>query len=120
MLKNRHLLGALVLLGAINGLAFIGLMSGERDSARALKDVQREIVAARDEHAQTLEALGKENQELRSGLTEARASIVQMREEMDTVRDRLNRTRKALAVIEERLEKTMPPSLPADSKGHKQ
>jgi chromosome segregation ATPase len=116
MLKNQHLLAGLVVLGVVNVLALLGLMSGERESTRALNGVEQELVTAREEHKKGLERLGRQNEELQRGLDEARSTIGQLREEADTTRDRMARLRKQVAELDERTSKPPPPSNSEKSK----
>jgi hypothetical protein len=102
MIKNQHLLGGLVVLGAINVLAFLGLISGESASARAIRELTSELGNAREENRQTAETLGRENTDLRHNYD---AVITQLREDVESLRERLSRTRKALEAVEERLDK---------------
>jgi septal ring factor EnvC (AmiA/AmiB activator) len=102
MIKNQHLLGGLVVLGVINVLAFLGLVSGENASARAIKELTSELAKARDEQRQTAETLGRENRDLRRDLDDAVADIKQLKNDVESLRERLSRTRKALEAVEER------------------
>jgi primosomal protein N'' len=105
MVKNQHLLGGLVVLGAINLLAFFGLISGESASARAIQELKGELAKARDEQRQAVENLGRENHDLRRNYNDAESVITDLKNEVETLRDRLSRTRKALEAVEERLDK---------------
>jgi uncharacterized membrane protein len=96
MVKNQHLLAALVVLGVVNLLAFFGLMSGERASAR-------ELAAAREEQKRAADAAAKETSALHQRLEEARAAIVQLHGELEQVRSQLAKTRRALETVEEKL-----------------
>ncbi len=108
MLKNQHLLAALVALGAVNVIAFCSLISGERESARGLKSLGHELNAAREEHRQAAEGLLQQTGELRRRLDESQSAVEQLRGEVQEVRGQLARTRKALEAVEERLEKPAP------------
>jgi septal ring factor EnvC (AmiA/AmiB activator) len=116
MVKNRHLLGGLVVLGAINVLAYLGLISGERDSARALKAVERDLAAARDEQRHGAESQARQTEELKRGLEEAHSLIGQLRSDVEKVETRLLRTRRALEAVEERLDKPAPAPQPGGGK----
>jgi predicted RNase H-like nuclease (RuvC/YqgF family) len=95
MIKNQHLLAGLVVLGAINVLAFLGVISGESASARAIKELTAELAVARDQQRQVAETLGRENRDLRRDFDE-------LKNDVESLRERLSRTRKALEAIEER------------------
>jgi septal ring factor EnvC (AmiA/AmiB activator) len=101
MVKNQHLLAALVVLGAVNLLAFFGVISGERDSAREVKGLTRELTAFRDEQKQRAEEFNRETGELRRDLEEARSTITQLRGDVDQAHALLAKTRKALQAVEE-------------------
>jgi TolA-binding protein len=105
IVKNQHLLGGLVVLGAINVLAFFGLMSGERDSTRTIRGLQQELNATHEDQRQTAERVGRETEELRRGLEEANSTIEQLRGDVGKLQTQLGRTRRALDAIEERLDK---------------
>jgi primosomal protein N'' len=108
MVKNQHLLGGLVVLGVINVVAFIGLLSGERDSVHAVKSLEHDLATIRDEERQRTDKHARETDELRQKLEEANALIGQLRTDIEKVETRLARTRRALEAVEERLDK--PPS----------
>jgi septal ring factor EnvC (AmiA/AmiB activator) len=105
MIKNQHLLAGLVVLGAINVIAILGLISGENASARAIRELTGELAKARDEQTQAAETLGRETRDLRRDYDDAVAVIAQLKNDVDSLRDRLSRTRKALEAVEERLDK---------------
>jgi septal ring factor EnvC (AmiA/AmiB activator) len=108
MVKNQHLLGGLVALGAINVVAFLGLISAERASAVAYKSLERDFAAARDERRQETEKLTRQADDLRQKLEDANSLIGQLRTDMEKVESRLVRTRRALEAVEERLDKPAP------------
>jgi uncharacterized membrane protein len=114
VVKNQHLLGGLVVLGAVNVLAFFGLMSGERDSARTIRALEQELNGVREESKQGAERLGREVDELRRGLDEANATAEQLRGDVGKLQGQLTRTRRALEAVEERLDK------PASREGGKE
>jgi chromosome segregation ATPase len=114
MVKNQHLLGGLVVLGGINALAFLGVISGERGSAQAIKGLEGDLAAARAEQKQSAELLGRDNREMRRELEEATAVIGQLKDDVANLRERLSKTRKALEALEERVDKQAP--RPADTK----
>jgi septal ring factor EnvC (AmiA/AmiB activator) len=123
MIKNQHLLGSLVVLGAINVLAFFGLISGERDSARALKGLERDLAASRAEQGRAAENLGhelakvrEEQQRLTGNLEDAQSVIAQLRGDMDKARTRLLRNREELDALEKRLDKIAPATQKDSSK----
>jgi peptidoglycan hydrolase CwlO-like protein len=105
IVKNQHLLGGLVVLGAVNVLAFIGMMSGERDSARTIRGLEYQLNGAREEQKQVAERLSRETEELKGQLQEAYSTINQLQVDIGKLQNQLNRTRRALDAIEERLEK---------------
>jgi chromosome segregation ATPase len=105
MVKNQHLLAGLMILGVVNLLAFFGVMSGERDSAREVKGLAGQLTALRDEEKRRAEELGREAGELRRDLDEARSTIAQLRGDVDKAQALLAKTRKALEAVEEKLEK---------------
>jgi hypothetical protein len=96
MVKNRHLLAGLVVLGAVNLFAFFGLISGERDSARSVKGLEREVDAAREEQRRVAESFGRQAEGLQHDLDQARAVIVELRDDVARLQSELARTRKEL------------------------
>jgi septal ring factor EnvC (AmiA/AmiB activator) len=108
MVKNQHLLIGLVAIGAINVLAILGLLSGERESTRSIKGLERDLATAREEQRQSAEKFGRATDELHRDLEETQSAIGQLRNEMERVQERLVKTRRALDAMEERLEKQAP------------
>jgi uncharacterized coiled-coil DUF342 family protein len=108
MLKNQHLLAGLVVLGAVNVLAFFGLISGERDSARTIQSLRQELTVTRDEQEKGAERLGREADRLRQELDGAHATIAELRGDVGKLQNQLTRTRRALDAVEERLDKPAP------------
>jgi TolA-binding protein len=102
IVKNQHLLGGLVVLGAVNVLAFFGMVSGERDSARAIRSVEYQF---REEQKQIAERLSSETEDLKDQLQKAYSTINQLQGDVGKLQNQLSRTRRALDAIEERLEK---------------
>ncbi len=120
MLKNQHLLGGLVVLGAINVLAFFGLISGERDSARAVNGLQHELSDSHENNKRSIESLTRQNEDLQRNLEQARTAIDKLQESLDSIRERQARMRDRLAIIEERLEKLAPASRSSGDKEQNQ
>ena len=105
MVKNRHLLASLVVLGVLNLLAFFALLFGERDSARAARMLERQLAADREEARQSADSLRQQAEELRQRLDTAQSSLEQLRDEVATVRSLAAKMRRAVDAIEERLNK---------------
>jgi chromosome segregation ATPase len=105
IVKNQHLLLGLVALGVVNVLAFFGMMSGERDSARAVRGLEGQLNGAREEQRQATERFGRENEELKGQLQEAYSTISQLQGDVGRLQNQLSRTRRALEAVEERLDK---------------
>jgi septal ring factor EnvC (AmiA/AmiB activator) len=106
IVKNQHLLGGLVVVGAINVLAFMGVISAERDRARFVYSLEQQLNGAREEQRKSVEHFGQETEDLRHQLDEARGVINTLHEEVGKVQSQLARTRRTLEAIEERLEKS--------------
>jgi TolA-binding protein len=105
MVKNQHLLTGLLVLGAVNLVAFFALVFGERDSARGLKSVEREVIGLRDDQHSSAEAAGARAEVLGRQLEEARSTIGELQESVDKLKKQLAKTRDALDAIKERLDK---------------
>ncbi len=106
MVKNRHLLAAIVALGAVNLLAFVSLIFSERASARGLRALERDAAADREELRRLVDALQIEAGERHRQVEELRAGVEQVRDELVKVRALAAETRKALEAVEERLNKS--------------
>jgi chromosome segregation ATPase len=119
MVKNQYLLGALVVLGAVNLLTFFGLISSESSNARALKSLEQDVAKARDEQHQAAATLAntiatvRDEQEraavdLKRAVDEVRAGNGQLQDDVDKVRTRLIRAREELQALEKRVDKFAP------------
>jgi TolA-binding protein len=115
MIKNQHLLAGLVVLGALNLLAFFSLIFRESDSARSLKAVEREVGALRNDQHADAEAGAARTEQLRQQLDEARGTIADLQETVEKLKTQLARTRETLDAVKERLDKGA--ALPANDRG---
>jgi TolA-binding protein len=110
MVKNQHLLVGLVVLGAVNLVAFLSLLFGERESARLLKGLERDVAASRDDQRRIVESVGLETAGLRKDVEQVQSIVVQLRGEIDRMQGQLDKTRKALEAMTERTDRTAAPA----------